>query len=172
MQELAVSSGHGGGQPQLELVYTCLNMCESVCWRLRGIHECVRVNLLQCNAMESVRVCVCVKVLASSTALVMLRQTVSGCVYFWVSDSVSMAADASERKALRYKQTLVSVASVCPPLLLPLLLFCRAISLPCHVHVSPLCALHVILHDAPVLAAEAPQCLPLTYCSVCVRACQ
>ncbi len=46
---------------------------------------------------------------ASSTVLVMLRQTVSGWVYFWVSDSVSMAADASERKALRYKQTLVSV---------------------------------------------------------------
>ncbi|XP_035537871.1 chloride channel protein 1-like [Morone saxatilis] len=37
----------------------------------------------------------------------MLRQTVSGWVYFWVSDSVSMAADASERKALRYKQTLL-----------------------------------------------------------------
>uniref|UniRef100_A0AAQ5X888 Chloride channel protein n=1 Tax=Amphiprion ocellaris TaxID=80972 RepID=A0AAQ5X888_AMPOC len=37
----------------------------------------------------------------------MLRQTVSGRVYFWVSDSVSMAADASERKALRYKQTLL-----------------------------------------------------------------
>lgn len=28
-------------------------------------------------------------------------------VYFWVSDSVSMAADASQRKALRYHQTLV-----------------------------------------------------------------
>lgn len=28
-------------------------------------------------------------------------------VYFWVSDSVSMAADASQRKALRYQQTLV-----------------------------------------------------------------
>ncbi|KAM6973832.1 chloride channel protein 1-like [Tautogolabrus adspersus] len=37
----------------------------------------------------------------------MLRQTLSGWVYFWVSDSVSMAADASERKALRYKQTLL-----------------------------------------------------------------
>ncbi|XP_044027910.1 chloride channel protein 1-like [Siniperca chuatsi] len=37
----------------------------------------------------------------------MLRQTASGWVYFWVSDSVSMAADASERKALRYKQTLL-----------------------------------------------------------------
>lgn len=117
MQGLAVSSGHGGGQPQLELVYTCLNMCESVCWRLRGIHECVCVSIC-CNAMQwrvcvCVHVFVCVKVLASSTALVMLRQTVSGCVYFWVSDSVSMAADASERKALRYKQTLVSVSSVC-----------------------------------------------------------
>ncbi|XP_026156820.1 chloride channel protein 1-like [Mastacembelus armatus] len=37
----------------------------------------------------------------------MLRQTESGWVYFWVSDGVSMAADASERKALRYKQTLL-----------------------------------------------------------------
>lgn len=27
--------------------------------------------------------------------------------YFWISDSVSMAADASQRKALRYQQTLV-----------------------------------------------------------------
>ncbi|XP_035849289.1 chloride channel protein 1-like isoform X2 [Sander lucioperca] len=43
----------------------------------------------------------------SSAVLVMLRQTVSGWVYFWDSDSVSMAADASERKALRYKQTLL-----------------------------------------------------------------
>ncbi|XP_029986412.1 chloride channel protein 1-like, partial [Sphaeramia orbicularis] len=45
--------------------------------------------------------------LASSVALVMLRRTVSVCVYFWVSDSASMAADASDRKALRYKQTLL-----------------------------------------------------------------
>ncbi|XP_037549249.1 chloride channel protein 1 [Nematolebias whitei] len=37
----------------------------------------------------------------------MLRLPVSGWVYFWISDSVSMAADASERKALRYKQTLL-----------------------------------------------------------------
>ncbi|XP_040045568.2 chloride channel protein 1 isoform X1 [Gasterosteus aculeatus] len=37
----------------------------------------------------------------------MLRRTVSGWVYFWVSDCVSMAADASQRKALRYKQTLL-----------------------------------------------------------------
>uniref|UniRef100_A0A3Q2Q6R8 Chloride channel, voltage-sensitive 1a n=1 Tax=Fundulus heteroclitus TaxID=8078 RepID=A0A3Q2Q6R8_FUNHE len=37
----------------------------------------------------------------------MLRLPVSGRVYFWVSDSVSMAADASDRKALRYKQTLL-----------------------------------------------------------------
>ncbi|KAK5613965.1 Chloride channel protein 1 [Crenichthys baileyi] len=36
----------------------------------------------------------------------MLRLPVSDWVYFWVSDSVSMAADASDRKALRYKQTL------------------------------------------------------------------
>lgn len=33
--------------------------------------------------------------------------------YFWISDSVSMAADASQRKALRYQQTLVG------PTLLP-----------------------------------------------------
>uniref|UniRef100_UPI003AABF0C5 chloride channel protein 1-like n=1 Tax=Centroberyx gerrardi TaxID=166262 RepID=UPI003AABF0C5 len=54
--------------------------------------------------------CVCVCVCpgsVSSAGLVMLRQTVSGWVYFWVSDSESMAADASERKALRYKQTLL-----------------------------------------------------------------
>uniref|UniRef100_A0A3Q2EIA8 Chloride channel, voltage-sensitive 1a n=2 Tax=Cyprinodon variegatus TaxID=28743 RepID=A0A3Q2EIA8_CYPVA len=37
----------------------------------------------------------------------MLRLPVSGWVYFWVSDSVSMATDASDRKALRYKQTLL-----------------------------------------------------------------
>lgn len=88
-----------GGNPQPELLYTHLNMC--VCQSVA----------MQCNAVQCLRVCVCVfvNVLASSTALVMLRQTVSGCVYFWVSDSVSMAADASERKALRYKQTLVSV---------------------------------------------------------------
>lgn len=29
--------------------------------------------------------------------------------YFWISDIVSMAADASQRKALRYQQTLVGV---------------------------------------------------------------
>lgn len=45
----------------------------------------------------------------SRALLVMLRLPVSDWVYFWVSDSVSMAADASDRKALRYKQTLVSV---------------------------------------------------------------
>lgn len=39
----------------------------------------------------------------------------SGSVYFWVSDGVSMAADASDRKALRYKQTLVSVPLVSSP---------------------------------------------------------
>ncbi|XP_027891892.1 chloride channel protein 1-like [Xiphophorus couchianus] len=43
----------------------------------------------------------------SRALLVMLRLPVSGWVYFWVSDSVSMAADASDRKALRYKQTLL-----------------------------------------------------------------
>lgn len=69
--------------------------------------------------------CVCASVLASGAALVMLRQTVSGWVYFWVSDSVSMAADASERKALRYKQTLVSV-----PLLLLLLSAVLSVSTP------------------------------------------
>lgn len=51
----------------------------------------------------------CVHDRASGAVLVMLRLPVSGWVYFWISDSVSMAADASERKALRYKQTLVSV---------------------------------------------------------------
>ncbi|XP_013866797.1 chloride channel protein 1a isoform X2 [Austrofundulus limnaeus] len=37
----------------------------------------------------------------------MLRLPVSGWVYFWISNCVSMAADALERKALRYKQTLL-----------------------------------------------------------------
>lgn len=34
--------------------------------------------------------------------------------YFWISDSVSMAADASQRKALRYQQTLVGSSTICP----------------------------------------------------------
>lgn len=32
--------------------------------------------------------------------------------YFWISDIVSMAADASQRKALRYQQTLVGISSL------------------------------------------------------------
>lgn len=32
--------------------------------------------------------------------------------YFWISDSVSMAADASQRKALRYQQTLVGLSQI------------------------------------------------------------
>lgn len=98
LQGLTVSSGHSGGATPSRSWFTHVWIC---------VRECVCVSqsvATHCNA----RVCV-LKVLALSTALVMLRQTVSGCVYFWVSDSVSMAADASERKALRYKQTLVSL---------------------------------------------------------------
>ncbi len=103
-----------------------------------------------------------VSVLAFSAVLVMLRQTVSGWVYFWVSDSVSMAADASDRKALRYKQTLVSV-------LLLFLLFCVCLWLCLSSCICPLvslphlflcCVLTVLslmpfLNDAPVLAVQA-----------------
>lgn len=32
--------------------------------------------------------------------------------YFWISDNVSMAADASQRKALRYQQTLVGLSQI------------------------------------------------------------
>lgn len=90
--------------------------------------------------------CVCASVLASSAALVMLRQTLSGWVYFWVSDSVSMAADASERKALRYKQTLVSV-----PLLLSICPSGWRLSVVC-LQAALLWVTSVNLRDAPVFA--------------------
>ena len=52
--------------------------------------------------------CVCVCVCAHSALLV--RPCCVHWVYFWASDCVSMAADASQRKALRYQQTLVSLS--------------------------------------------------------------
>ncbi|XP_029023560.1 chloride channel protein 1-like isoform X2 [Betta splendens] len=68
------------------------------------VRLCVFVRSRACVAS----VCLCERPgCASGSLLVTLRQTMSGWVYFWVSDSVSMAADASERKALRYKQTLL-----------------------------------------------------------------
>ena len=142
---------------------------------------CVSFPVLQCS------VCVCVCVLASSVVLVMLRQTVSGWVYFWVSDSVSMAADASERKALRYKQTLVSVPLsfllflLSPSLLLSVfvhlsvstsaslaslsLSLSLSLSVVCRQFLSPESPVSFV-HDAPVLAERAP-CIDgarLTYC--------
>lgn len=45
------------------------------------------------------------------------------CVYFWLSASVSMAADASQRKALRYQQTLVSHCLYMPLFLSPVVLW-------------------------------------------------
>ena len=115
---------------------------------------------------KCVYVCVCVH--ASSAVLVMLRQTGSGWVYFWVSDSVSMAADASERKALRYKQTLVSVPLSFLLLFLSVLLVYMSICLSVLQSVSAmfifLCCVSAVsspeslvpyLHDAPVLAVQA-----------------
>lgn len=76
-------------------------MSECVC-------ACIGVCVLD---VGPVPLCVCVCA-CKGALLVILRHPVSGSVYFWVSDSVSMAADASDRKALRYKQTLVSVLLV------------------------------------------------------------
>lgn len=91
----------------------------------------------------------------------MLRQTVSGWVYFWVSDSVSMAADASERKALRYKQTLVSVPSLFLSFFLPVALcdlLCPSLHrlhFPAHFQRCVRSVLDYLrLHDAPVLRVQ------------------
>lgn len=56
-----------------------------------------------------------------SYAVTQERDTV--CVYFWLSASVSMAADASQRKALRYQHTLVSHCLYMPLFLSPVVLW-------------------------------------------------
>ena len=83
--------------------------------------------------------------------------------YFWISDSVSMAADASQRKALRYQQTLVGLFPKLPlPACLSAVLFVslNIFSLPfSSLHVSrpaspsslhlPIC--HLVCSNHPLL---------------------